>query len=381
MSTPLSSSSSGSGLSSPASNGLGVVLESDMHAQTITVTVSWAVIGLVVLGSVVVVAVVYRVVVATRYSRLPFVSPLPNSADAPTPFDLRLDSHSDHAPPIDDDDDNVDILRKVKALGFLDRQVVNELGRHLVTRKVRAGHAIIAPEDSASNQDLYVVLDGTVGVFVKGVPNATPFLNPHLNPSSNAYYTSGFSSGDSDSDLGFSSTDEDRSDLDDLNVKRPLHSKVNLSGFHLLNQVKKNATVVSSLSSILQVVTEGINLPQPLQSSHHSEANTPTIEIIPMPEPNPSSASFASTNSNSTSRASNSIPIPLPHSTASSSSDLLSSTPTSAATGSFFQQPRAPISPPRTSSLYYLLPQPSKASKTNNGNNSNHRHQTPHSPR
>ncbi|KAJ3110431.1 phosphatidylcholine and lysophosphatidylcholine phospholipase [Physocladia obscura] len=212
---------------------------------------------------------------ATKYSRLPPAQPLPNAKYSEAPFDLRVPSLG-----LDGDfdfdakhnklhySDLAEVLRAVPPFGFLDKPVLNELAKHLVTRKVRAGTVIFDSDNNNSNSnnnnnaDFAIVLDGQVSVFVKPGPTS-------IGQTTSAFaYANGVSSGSDDS---YSSEDEEFQ-----------HSKprISLSGHHLLNQVRRGG-VVSSLFSVMSVLTESVNLPQKdLANLQTKSATTPTEDTI-----------------------------------------------------------------------------------------------------
>ncbi|KAI9349123.1 hypothetical protein BDR26DRAFT_891931 [Obelidium mucronatum] len=248
---------------------MAVQLQTDAEAQTITVTVPFVLVGLGIAVSAVSLLFFIRFVVLTKYTRLPPVQPLPNAKYDEAPFDLRLNlavdedesefqHHHHHHHHGKHYSDLVDVLRNVKAFGYLDRHVLDDLAKHLVTRKVRAGYVITATttENGADDSDFCIVLDGTVGVFVKG-NSAVGMSTTSFSGASSAYaYSTGFDSGDSDSESH--STDEEDIESREFAQKS---KRMNLGGYHLLNQVKRGG-VVSSMFSILSVLTEGVELPE-----------------------------------------------------------------------------------------------------------------------
>ncbi|KAI9349122.1 hypothetical protein BDR26DRAFT_853016, partial [Obelidium mucronatum] len=246
-------------------NQMAVQLQTDAEAQTITVTVPFVLVGLGIAASAVSLLFFIRFVVLTKYTRLPPVQPLPNAKYDEAPFDLRLNLG------VDEDEsefqhrhhrhgkhysDLVDVLRNVKAFGYLDRHVLDDLAKHLVTRKVRAGYSLAAAttENGADDSDFCIVLDGTVGVFVKG-NSAVGMSTTSFSGASSAYaYSTGFDSGDSDSE----SVSTDEEDIESRGFAQKA-KRMNLGGYHLLNQVKRGG-VVSSMFSILSVLTEDVKL-------------------------------------------------------------------------------------------------------------------------
>ncbi|KAJ3022388.1 UNVERIFIED_CONTAM: phosphatidylcholine and lysophosphatidylcholine phospholipase [Siphonaria sp. JEL0065] len=265
-----------------------IMIQTDAAAQTITVTVPFVLVGLSIVASLFGLLMFIRFVVLTKYARLPPVQPLPNAKYDEAPFDLRLNlggdedefggggGNSDRKHYGKHFGDLVDVLRNVKAFGYLDKHVLNDLAKHLVTRKVRAGYTInTTTENGSEDSDFCIVLDGTVGVFVKGnsssvVPPPTPFSS-----AASAYeYSTGFDSGADDSDSDGFSSDDDIENNEFPGFTRKNNHHMNLNGYHLLNQVKRGG-VVSSMFSVLSVLTENMTL--------HSSARTIPERTIQSP--------------------------------------------------------------------------------------------------
>ncbi|KAJ3412840.1 phosphatidylcholine and lysophosphatidylcholine phospholipase [Chytridiales sp. JEL 0842] len=174
-----------------------------------------------------------RYIILTKYSRLPPVVHPPQTNVKPNfaSFDL----HPDAA--LDDDNDNdrrggyADefmgaFLSSIKVFGYLDRPVFHELARHLQTRKLKAGEVLYRSE--SEERDFYVVVEGTVNLFVKGPGASTP------------------NTGYSDSNP-FGDDSMDDSDPETDGSQWP--------GYHLLNEVKAGGTL-SSMFAILSVFTD-----------------------------------------------------------------------------------------------------------------------------
>ncbi|KAJ3246492.1 phosphatidylcholine and lysophosphatidylcholine phospholipase [Chytriomyces hyalinus] len=257
----------------------------EVNTSTITVTVPTSVIVAGLIGIAMIATLFIRFFVNTRYSRLPAAVSLPNQNEAP--YDLRIPlldegvSPTDHADP-------VDVLRSVKAFGYLDRSVLNELARHMEIKRVRAGHVIQRSEDAdlseadGSNRSFCVVLDGTVGVFVKHPHNQHGHTHSNSNHSSNsashnmassAYaHLNGVDSGGSDSD-------NEASPFDVLKG----HSRLSLSGYHLLSQVSRGG-LISSLFGVLDILTDAITNQDEIVPESHRPS-----EAAPIPQPSRSS--------------------------------------------------------------------------------------------
>lgn len=120
-------------------------------------------------------------------------------------------------------------LSSIKVFGYLDRPVFHELARHLQTTKLKAGELLF--DTNSRDRDFYVVVDGSVQVFVKN--------NNNLDPQYPL----------DDADLS-GEDDEDEDFFDGPQSKR-------WPGHVLLNQVKSGGTV-SSLFSILSVFTDDL---------------------------------------------------------------------------------------------------------------------------
>ncbi|KAJ3068528.1 phosphatidylcholine and lysophosphatidylcholine phospholipase [Podochytrium sp. JEL0797] len=258
--------------------------------RTVTLTLPVLVVVLSIAATLFVALLFVRFVVLTKYKDQPKVQPLPNTKYDEPPFDLRLEADPDQDESAEKHfADLVDVLRNVKAFGYLDKGVLSELARSLVTKKVRAGHTII-DGDSGADDSMCIVLDGVVGVFVKGLKKGNSLgLNKHPSTPTSAYaYTNGYDSGgNSDSsDYSFSS--------DDDNVELG-HARLSLNGYHLLNQVRRGG-VVSSMFSVLKILTEEIVLPTPSSTparSHESiDSLAPNpVEMLNFPKANRSAES------------------------------------------------------------------------------------------
>ncbi|KAI9346047.1 hypothetical protein DFJ73DRAFT_626410 [Zopfochytrium polystomum] len=180
--------------------------------------------------------------ILTKYSRLPPVSHPPTTRVKPgfASFDL----HPDAA--LDDDDDGYlgrgypdefmgAFLSSIKVFGYLDRPVFHELARHLQTRKLKAGETLFRSADE--ERDFYIVVDGTVNVFVKD-PNFV---------------------------AGLSINDDDGSDDEELDPTGTVWP-----GHHLLNTVKKGGTI-SSLFTILSLFSDDIEIPKTAEQRRAEE--------------------------------------------------------------------------------------------------------------
>ncbi|ORY05330.1 patatin-domain-containing protein [Basidiobolus meristosporus CBS 931.73] len=102
----------------------------------------------------------------TKYSRLP--SPPPEVRN-PVSFDLHPDTTSDDEEPplkIFPGDFLKVFLASIKVFGYLERPVLDELARHLQTRKLLAGEVLsLSPEKERS---FIIVVEGSAKVFVRG---------------------------------------------------------------------------------------------------------------------------------------------------------------------------------------------------------------------
>ncbi|KAJ3090881.1 phosphatidylcholine and lysophosphatidylcholine phospholipase [Quaeritorhiza haematococci] len=201
----------------------------------------------------------------TKYSRLP--EPPTPAKHAGVPFDL----HPDAA--VDDTHDRAQgypdefmsaFLSSIKVFGYLDRPVFHELARHLQTRKLKAGEILFNADDD--DRDFYVVVDGTVQLFIK-----SDHVRGGVHGDVIGHSRSGSGLGGRrrrgvlDDSFGLGEDDDDDEDDDygsesdgtDLPEEREVRQ---WHGHHLLNEVHSGGTV-SSLFSILSVFTEDFDLP------------------------------------------------------------------------------------------------------------------------
>ncbi|KAJ3033036.1 phosphatidylcholine and lysophosphatidylcholine phospholipase, partial [Rhizophlyctis rosea] len=185
--------------------------------------------------------------ILTRYSRLPAPEP---AKPIGAPFDLHPDTALDDKQDGSDypDDFMSVFLSSIKVFGYLDRPVFHELARHLQTRKLKAGEILFGPEDDV--RDFYVVVDGTMQVFVKGGDEKR------------------------DSEVFQYESDED-SDGGDA---RKGYVGKDWTGHHLLNEVTRGGTV-SSLFGILSVFTEDLDMPPSADGKiHHTTDDENSVQ-------------------------------------------------------------------------------------------------------
>ncbi|KAI8920993.1 hypothetical protein DFJ77DRAFT_448181 [Powellomyces hirtus] len=191
-------------------------------SYTVTATVTFNYWSLLIIATVLVVVgyLILRYRVLTTYSRLP--PPTPTRKTTGVPFDLHPDTafHDDQDRGNYPDELMGAFLSSIKIFGYLDRPVFHELARHLRTRKLKAGEILFRSEDDV--RDFFVVVDGTVQVFVKGAE-------------------------EKDNELFYEGPDNEDSEDDSVGQE--------WAGHHLLNEVRAGGTV-SSLFNILSVFTE-----------------------------------------------------------------------------------------------------------------------------
>ncbi|KAI9098781.1 hypothetical protein DFS34DRAFT_580168 [Phlyctochytrium arcticum] len=221
-------------------------------SYTVTATVTFNYYTLLVLFLIlsVLVYLYLRYQLLTRYSRLTPPQVVPQIG---VPFDL----HPDTA--FDDDKDRTNypdelmgaFLSSIKIFGYLDRAVFHELARHLRTRKLKAGEILFNAEEDV--RDFFVVVDGSIQVFVRGTEEKDEELLHEI----------------------YDDVEEDGS------VGR------DWPGHHLLNEVRPGATV-SSLFNILSVFTEKTEevshsgtSSQPDSQSSSNEFMTGSQEVFP----------------------------------------------------------------------------------------------------
>ncbi|KAJ3207664.1 phosphatidylcholine and lysophosphatidylcholine phospholipase [Entophlyctis luteolus] len=386
MSIPVAPGGGASGASLPVAG----VVAMDIAAETVTVWLP-VVIGLVVIAVASLIFYVRFVHVrvflvfalafppipipipsqGTKYSRLPPAQPLPNAKYSEAPFDLRIPSVlptqdeqlEDALSALYTDDharihrskqhytDVVDVLRDVKVFGYLDRPVINELAKHLITRKVRAGSVVFDADDASTDADpdFCIVLDGLVSVYVKPPASRS---NASARQTTSAFaYTHGFDSGsDFDPEFDFDDSGSVSSSEDNgLAQNSQKRTRVRLSGHHLLSKVKRGG-VVSSLFSVIGTLTESVELPNfddDAQPSNSSPTENTAAESNSPQGAGPTAAQNLVT--------SNFRDSPIPLSTFEGTtlmpiSTLTSHTPESAASEI--------TSPPRQSSLHHSIPFP-----------------------
>ncbi|KAJ3022451.1 phosphatidylcholine and lysophosphatidylcholine phospholipase [Thoreauomyces humboldtii] len=190
------------------------------HSVTATVTFNYWSLLLLVALLILVGYLILRYRVLTTYSRLPPPTPTPKSLGVP--FDLHPDTafHDEQDRGNYPDELMGAFLSSIKIFGYLDRPVFHELARHLKTRKLKAGEILFRSEDDV--RDFFVVVDGTIQVFVK-------------------------SAEEKDSELFHEGPDSEDSGEESVGQE--------WAGHHLLNEVRAGGTV-SSLFNILSVFTE-----------------------------------------------------------------------------------------------------------------------------
>ncbi|KAJ3275438.1 phosphatidylcholine and lysophosphatidylcholine phospholipase [Terramyces sp. JEL0728] len=194
-------------------------------SYTVTASITldfWAIMWLTTL-SVIVITVFYRYKLYAQYASLE-----PTDSNPRTDFDLKPDIALDEnlntqgypgkLALILDDFMNA-FLSSIKIFGYLDKPVFHELTRHLQTRKLKAGDLLF--EEESYDRDFYVVVEGKVQVFIKGL----------------------------------------KDDENEIEVGEEGDSE--WGGHHLLNEVKSGGTV-SSLFAILSILSEDLEMPQPL---------------------------------------------------------------------------------------------------------------------
>lgn len=145
-----------------------------------------------------------------KYSRLE--NPTTSNREG---FNLQPDVGDEFPPNYPDEFMNA-FLSSIKVFGYLDKPVFHELARHLQTKRLNPGQILFDP--STPTSDFYVVVDGTMQIFVK-------------NPGA-------------DEEAEENETDE-------------------LAGHHLLHEVQSGGTV-SSLFTILDLFTRDFEMPSPL---------------------------------------------------------------------------------------------------------------------
>ncbi|TPX32972.1 hypothetical protein SmJEL517_g04011 [Synchytrium microbalum] len=188
----------------------------NVSVKTITIVIDYQTIFITILFISIVMYLLFRYRILTRYSRLP-VAPISKKG---VPFDLHPDAaleDSKDLPPGYADEFLGAFLSSIKVFGYLDRPVFHELAQGLQTRKLREGD-ILFKGDEDDSRDFYVVVDGCVQIFVKGQDQ------PDQGMMEGTVYE----------------VDDDQSGLE---------------GHHLLNEVHSGETV-SSLFNILAVLTE-----------------------------------------------------------------------------------------------------------------------------
>ncbi|KAJ3160960.1 phosphatidylcholine and lysophosphatidylcholine phospholipase [Geranomyces variabilis] len=225
---------------------------------TATVTFNYWSLLLIALLLVLIGYLILRYRVLTTYSRLP--APTPTRKTVGVPFDLHPDTafHDDGDRGNYPDELMGAFLSSIKIFGYLDRPVFHELARHLRTRKLKAGEVLFRSEDDV--RDFFVVVDGTVQVFVKGAE-------------------------EKDGELFTEGTDSD--DSTDDGSSAPVGTE--WAGYHLLNEVRAGGTV-SSLFNILSVFTEKTEVTPtsgatpgklPRTPSHESNGSSTYQEVFP----------------------------------------------------------------------------------------------------
>ncbi|KAI8621528.1 hypothetical protein BC830DRAFT_1093691 [Chytriomyces sp. MP71] len=292
------------------------VLAVNANATAVTVTLPvWLIAASVALLTLGIVLFV-RFVVNTRYSRLPPPVALPNTSSlrGTIPLDLRVDL-GDHFDAGTDTDalsllsahsslagfDAHDVLKRVKVFSYLDRHVLSELARSAVTKRVRAGHVVThtsvsSPADisnpSYADDDAFVlVLEGTVGVFVRGasasssssLQDSASVEADVLASSAHAFFNNGIDSGgdsysDDEIDLGvgigvdFAQTRQNSNPK----YKATTAKHISLKGFHLLSQIRVGG-IVSSMFSVLDILTESVLLTDEMDSAESASVSPSSI--------------------------------------------------------------------------------------------------------
>ncbi|KAJ3157417.1 phosphatidylcholine and lysophosphatidylcholine phospholipase [Geranomyces michiganensis] len=231
-------------------------------SSTVTATVTFNYWSLLLIASLLILIgyLILRYRVLTTYSRLPASTRTRKTVGVP--FDLHPDTafHDDGDRGNYPDELMGAFLSSIKIFGYLDRPVFHELARHLRTRKLKAGEVLFRSEDDV--RDFFVVVDGTVQVFVKGAEEKEGEL-----------FTEGADSDDS---------------ADDGSSSAPIGNE--WAGHHLLNEVRAGGTV-SSLFNILSVFTEKTEVPPssgagtpgvlPRTASHESNGSSTYQEVFP----------------------------------------------------------------------------------------------------
>ena len=139
-----------------------------------------------------------------------------------------------------------EFLSAIKVFGYLERPVFHELTRTMQTRKLIAGETLMLEEEKG----FCMVVDGLVQIFVKSARERKSGSQENLH-------------------MDDASSDEEG---------RNIHNR---QGYQLLTEVKNGASM-SSLFSILQLVTEDIELRN--SGSHGSSISSPSLGQTHVPD-------------------------------------------------------------------------------------------------
>ncbi|KAL7754395.1 phosphatidylcholine and lysophosphatidylcholine phospholipase [Sorochytrium milnesiophthora] len=185
-------------------------------------------------------AAVYRFYL-TKYERLPKQPP----KAAGTSFDLHPDASTDDTKSLPKnyaEEFLGSFLQSIKVFGYIEQPVFHELAKRLQTRKLPAGDILFHSDDSPSDDNFYIVVEGCVQVFVRSL---------HQN--------------DDEADAMQFAPPPILDSIDEMDNT--------LANHHLLHEVQPGGNV-SSLFTILSLFTEHISgQPVPARAPMHQPAS------------------------------------------------------------------------------------------------------------
>ncbi|TPX39635.1 hypothetical protein SeMB42_g06300 [Synchytrium endobioticum] len=212
-----------------------------VSVTTVTIVIDHQTFVICLVLGAVVVYLLFRYIILTRYSRL---HPIPKTKPI-VPFDLHPDATLEDTkdePKGYPDEFLGAFLSSIKVFGYLDRPVFHELAQGLQTRKVRE-RDVLFKGDEDDGRDFYVVVDGSVQIFIKGQGNdERDQARDHV-----------YEVDDGDND--------------------------GMEGYHLLNEVHTGQTV-SSLFNILAVLADDRIPSTPFPTDTPNDAEDTSIDVL-----------------------------------------------------------------------------------------------------